>query len=68
MPMMNDIPVRTDAGHVIFQESATFAKAAPSSSMVAHVISVAADGKEHLLGEYFFQHTRTIPGPPGWEW
>ena len=48
---MNDIPVRTDAGHVTFQESATFAKAAPSSSMVAR-----------LLGEYFFQHTRTIPG------
>jgi hypothetical protein len=65
---MNDIPVRTDARHVIFQESATFAKAAPSSSMVASLLAVAADGTERLLGEYVFQHTRTIPGPPGWEW
>ena len=22
---------------------------------------------EHVLGEYTFNHTRTIPGPPGWE-
>jgi anti-sigma factor RsiW len=65
---MNDIPVRSDARHVIFQESATFAKAAPSSSMVARLLAVGADGGERLLGEYFFQHTRTIPGPPGWEW
>jgi hypothetical protein len=65
---MNDIPLRADAGHVIFQESATFAKAAPSSSMVARLLAVGADGGERLLGEYFFQHTRTIPGPPGWEW
>jgi len=65
---MNDIPVRPDAGHVIFQESAMFAKAAPSSSMVARLLAVGADGEERLLGEYFFQHTRTIPGPPGWEW
>ena len=65
---MPDIPVRADAGHVIFQESATFAKAAPSSSMVARLLAVGADGGERLLGEYFFEHTRTIPGPPGWEW
>jgi anti-sigma factor RsiW len=64
---MNDIPVRTDVGHVIFQESATFAKAAPSSSMVARLLAIGMDGEERLLGEYFFQHTRTIPGPPGWE-
>jgi hypothetical protein len=65
---LNDIPVRTDARHVVFQESATFAKAAPSSSMVARLLAIGADGDERLLGEYFFQHTRTIPGPPGWEW
>ena len=65
---MNDIPVRSDARHVVFQESSTFAKAAPSSSMVARLLAVGADGEERLLGEYFFQHTRTIPGPPGWEW
>jgi hypothetical protein len=65
---MNDIPVRRDDRHVIFQESTTFAKTAPSSSMVARLLAVGADGDERLLGEYFFQHTRTIPGPPGWEW
>lgn len=65
---MNDIPVGTDVRHVVFQESATFAKAAPSSSMVARLLAVGSDGEERLLGEYFFQHTRTIPGPPGWEW
>jgi anti-sigma factor RsiW len=65
---MNDIPVRTNARHIIFQESATFAKAAPSSSMIARLLAVGADGEERLLGEYIFQHTRTIPGPPGWEW
>jgi hypothetical protein len=65
---MNDIPVRADAGHAIFQESAAFAKAAPSSSMIARLLAVSADGEERLLGEYFFQHTRTIPGPPGWAW
>ena len=65
---MNDIPIRTEAGHVIFQESASFAKAAPTSSMVARLLAVGADGQERLLGEYFFEHTRTIPGPPGWEW
>jgi anti-sigma factor RsiW len=65
---MNDIPIRANTGHIIFQESATFAKAAPSSSMVAHLHAVGADGKERLLGEYYFEHTRTIPGPPGWAW
>jgi hypothetical protein len=65
---MNDIPVRADAGHVVFQESVTFAKAAPSSGMVARLLAVDAGGEERLLGEYTFQHTRTIPGPPGWEW
>jgi hypothetical protein len=65
---MNDIPVRTNATHVIFQESATFAKAAPSSSMVARLLAVGADGEERLLGEYTLEHTRTIPGRPGWEW
>jgi hypothetical protein len=29
---------------------------------------IGADGEERLLGEYLFQHTRTIPGPHGWKW
>jgi RNA polymerase sigma-70 factor (ECF subfamily) len=30
------------------------------------LLSVEAGG-ERVLGEYTFHHTRTIPGPPGWE-
>jgi hypothetical protein len=58
-----DIPVRRDAGSVIYQESITFAKASPSSTMIARLVAVDADGAERLLGEYAFHHTRTIPGP-----
>jgi hypothetical protein len=36
--------------------------------MIARLLAVGADGVERPLGEYTFQHTRTIPGPPGWEW
>jgi len=63
---MADIPVRADAAAVIYQESVSFAKAAPSSSMTARLLAVEADGSERLIGEYIFNHTRTIPGPPGW--
>ena len=63
---MADIPVRADAPAVIYQESVSFAKAAPSSSMTARLLAVEADGTERLIGEYIFNHTRTIPGPPGW--
>src|SRR5262249_37726919 len=55
---MTDIPVRHDAQHVIFQESVTFAKTAPTSSMIARLLAVGANGEERLLGEYFFEHTR----------
>jgi hypothetical protein len=65
---MTDIPVRGEAGSVIYQESITFAKASPSSTMIARLLAVDAEGAERLLGEYTFQHTRTIPGPAGWEW
>ena len=65
---MADIPVQADTGRVILQESVTFAKASPSTTMVARMLAVGASGEERLLGEYTFQHTRTIPGPPGWEW
>jgi hypothetical protein len=63
---MVDIPVRADAGSVICQQSITWAKASPSSTMIARILAV-NDGGERLLGEYTFHHTRTIPGPPGVE-
>jgi hypothetical protein len=65
---MTDIPVRSGAGSVLLQESITFAKASPSTTMIARLLAVDEQGGERLLGEYTFQHTRTIPGPPAWEW
>ena len=64
---MADIPVRADAGSVIVQQSITWAKASPTGSMMARLVTVGEQGDERLLGEYTFHHTRTIPGPPGWE-
>ena len=64
---MADIPVRGDAGTVICQQSITFAKASPSNTLIARLVAVDPEGAERLLGEYAFHHTRTIPGPGGWE-
>jgi hypothetical protein len=63
---MADIPVRSDASHVICQQSITWAKASPSTTMTARLLAVDDQGAERVLGEYTFHHTRTIPGPPGW--
>lgn len=65
---MDDIPVRSDARYVIVQEPTVFAKAGPSGTMVARLLAVSEDGQERLIGEYTMQHTRTIPGPPAFEW
>jgi hypothetical protein len=64
---LSDIPIRAEAGSVICQQSITWAKASPSATMIARLVAVDEKGKERLLGEYTFHHTRTIPGPPGWE-
>jgi hypothetical protein len=64
---MTDIPVRSDASAVVCQQSITFAKASPSNTLVARLLAVDTEGAERLLGEYAFHHTRTIPGPGGWE-
>jgi hypothetical protein len=63
---MADIPIRAGAGTVICQQSITWAKASPSATMIARLLAV-DEKEERLLGEYTFHHTRTIPGPPGWE-
>ncbi len=60
-----DIPFRPAAGHVIFQHSIAAAKAAPSECLVARLLTWDDAGSEHLLGEYTFHHTRTLPGPGG---
>jgi hypothetical protein len=64
---MADIPIRAETGSVICQQSITWAKASPSATMIARLVAVDEHGDERLLGEYAFHHTRTIPGPPGWQ-
>jgi len=63
---LRDIPVDVSASSVLWQQSITFAKAAPTSTMVARLIEVEEGGEEKLLGEYTFHHTRTLPGPGAW--
>ena len=63
---LRDIPFEPAAGSVLWQQSITFAKAAPTSTMVAKLIEVGESGSENLLGEYTFCHTRTLPGPGAW--
>jgi anti-sigma factor RsiW len=60
---MTDIPIRGEAGGVVYQESIDFAKASPTTTMLMRLVAVDAEGSEKLLGEYAFHHTRTLPGP-----
>ncbi|HWD41017.1 MAG TPA: hypothetical protein VG944_19370 [Fimbriimonas sp.] len=62
---LEDIPFDPNGGSVAFQQSITYAKAAPSETMIARLVAVEREGREKLLGEYTFNHTRTMPGPPG---
>lgn len=61
-----DIPVRAGASSVVYQESMTFAKAAPTNTMIARLVTFDERGSERLLGEYTFNHTRSWPGPGAW--
>ena len=61
-----DIPFYLGAGSVIFQQSITYAKAAASETMIARLIAFDEAGVERLLGEYTFNHTRSLPGPSAW--
>jgi hypothetical protein len=60
---LRDIPLRSGAEGIVYQESMTFMKAAPSSKIIARLLAVDEAGDEHLLGEYTFNHTRSMPGP-----
>jgi hypothetical protein len=63
---LQDIPVRAGSGSVNWQASAAFLKAAPSMTLIARLLAFDAAGAETLLGEYTFQHTRSLPGPGAW--
>jgi len=60
---MPDIPFQSGAGSVAYQESITFAKAMPTHKMIARLVTFDEAGDERLLGEYTFNHTRSLPGP-----
>jgi hypothetical protein len=63
-----DIPFRaTQQGSVFMQQSSVYAKAAPTETLVVKMIAVDEKEGDRLLGEYTFHHTRTIPGPAGWQ-
>ena len=63
---MRDIPVHSGAGSVAFQYSITTAKAAPTETMIARLVTYDEVGAEQLIGEYTFHHTRSLPGPGAW--
>jgi hypothetical protein len=63
---LRDIPVQAGASSVIYQESISFAKAAPTNKMIARLVTFDEAGSERLLGEYTFNHARSLPGPGAW--
>ena len=56
-----DIPVHSGASSVVYQESITLMKAAPTRKIIARLVTFDEAGGERLLGEYTFNHTRTLP-------
>lgn len=62
----SDIPFRPNSGGVVYQESMAFAKAAPTSTMIVRLVALDESEGERLLGEYTFNHTRSLPGPGAW--
>jgi hypothetical protein len=61
-----DIPTNSRASSVAYQESATFAKAMPNQKMILRLVTFDEAGSERTLGEYMFNHTRSLPGPGAW--
>jgi hypothetical protein len=61
-----DIPFQPRAGSVVWQQSITYAKAAPSSTLIARLVTFDEASGERLLGEYTFNHTPSLPGPGAW--
>ncbi|MEI9979893.1 MAG: hypothetical protein WDN23_13030 [Edaphobacter sp.] len=63
---LTDIPFHSQMEDIAFQQPITYAKAAPSETMIARLVAFDDAGAERLLGEYTFNHTRTLPGPGAW--
>ena len=60
MIRMTDIPFRPGEKALLLQESITRAKAAPSEVMIIRLVAIDNEN-ERLVGEFTFNHTRTIP-------
>ncbi|HEX4999765.1 MAG TPA: hypothetical protein VFY29_16215 [Terriglobia bacterium] len=58
-----DIPFHRATTSVAFQYPIDYAKAAPSEALIFKLVAVDESG-DVVLGEYTFNHTRTMPGPP----
>jgi hypothetical protein len=58
-----DIPIHPGTNNILYQESITFAKAMPSNRLIMRLVAFDEAGGERLLGEYNFNHTRSLPGP-----
>jgi hypothetical protein len=56
-----DVPAHAGTSSIVFQESITFAKASPDSKMIVRLLAVDEAGSERSLGEYTFNHTRSMP-------
>ena len=63
---MPDIPVSSGATSVVLQVSAPLMKGAPDSVLIARLVALDDAGTERPLGEYTFNHTRSMPGPSAW--
>jgi hypothetical protein len=61
-----DIPFSSESPEVAFQQPIAYAKAAPSETMIARLIAFDERGGERRVGEFTFNHTRTLPGPGAW--
>ena len=60
-----DIPMNLD-DDVLFQYSITYAKASPDHKIIIRLVAIDEGQNERLLGEYRFNHYRSLPGPSAW--
>lgn len=58
-----DIPLPPGASSVAYQESITVMRAAPALKLILRLVTFDEAGGERLLGEYTFNHTRSLAGP-----
>jgi len=61
-----DIPVHAGVNTINVQESITLAKAAPTATKIFRLLALDESGRERPLGEYTFNHKRSLPGPGEW--